>query len=156
MVDEVFSWVTAGWVLCGFLTVEVALTCSASQKEILEMECDLLVSSSKSRDTVALVKKNIKHISDGSSSHCADALKLGLEKAFKSRKQTNCVKLRCSYTSCTSYSNHVSYSSIGSGSYYCQMCSSRGWGNRYFQCVGCGYNRTSNFTSCQSCGKTFA
>jgi len=128
VVDEAFSWVTAG------------------QKEILEMQCDFLVSSCKSPSTVALVKQSIRQISDGSSSHSAGALKLGLEKAFNSRKQANRVKLRCSYTSCTSYSNHVSYSSIGSGTYYCQMCLNRGWGNRYFQCVGCGHNRTSNFT----------
>ncbi|KAF9785418.1 hypothetical protein BJ322DRAFT_829017 [Thelephora terrestris] len=137
VVGEAFSWVTAG------------------QKEILEMECDLLVSSSKGPSTVALVKDSIRRASDGSSPHCAGALKLGLEKAFKSKKESNGVKLRCSHSSCNWYSNHVSYSSIGSGTYQCQMCINRGWGGYYFQCAGCGYNRTSNHTACQGCGKRF-
>ena len=154
VVGEVFSWVAAGWVPPFFSYYEVELTCSFSQKEILEMECDLLVSNFKGPNTLALVKQNIKHISEGSSSHCAGALKLGLEKAFKRKIQSNRVKLRCSYSSCTWYNNHVSYSAIGSGAYYCQVCVNRGW-NHYLQCVGCGNNRTSNYASCQSCGKNF-
>jgi len=137
VVGEVFSWITAG------------------QKEILEMECDLLVSSSQGPSTVALVKDSIRQASDGSSPHCAGALKLGLEKAFKSKKESTFVKLRCPYGNCAWYRNPVACSSIGPGAYYCQMCINQGWGSRHFQCAGCGYNRTSNYTSCQSCGKRF-
>lgn len=54
-----------------------------SQKEILEMQCDVLVPDLKSPKTITLVKENIRRISDGSSSHCASALNLVLEKAFE-------------------------------------------------------------------------
>ena len=131
----------------------VALTCSFSQEKIMEMECELLVSNFKDPKTIGLVKENIRHFADGSSAHCADALKLGLKKAFKLKKPSG-VRLRCTYSSCTWYSNHVSYSSVGSNA-YCQNCRNYGYGSRYLQCVGCGYNRTSNYTSCQSCGKAF-
>ena len=130
---------------------------SFRQKELLEMESDLMVSNFKGPRTNALVKENIGHMSDGSSSHCAGALKHGLEKAFSRKIQTYRVKLRCSYGgSCTWYTNHVSYSSIGPGAIYCQMCNTQGRGNRYLQCAGCGNNRMGVFTSCQSCQKGFA
>ena len=123
----------------------------------MEMECDLLVSNFRDPKTIALVKDNIERVSDGSLSHCADSLKLGLKKAVdlkKQKRQPPGVKLRCSHGSCTWYSNHVSYSSIGSA-IYCQMCINRGWGSRYLQCAHCNYNRTGHYTSCQSCGKRF-
>ena len=44
MVGEVFSWVAARWVPPFFYKYGVELTCPFSQKEILEMECDLLES----------------------------------------------------------------------------------------------------------------
>lgn len=127
---------------------------SFSQKEILEMECDLLISNFKVPKTIGLVKHNIRQISEGSSPHCAGALKLGLDKALMRRKNTNSAKLRCSNSSCTWYKNHVSYSTVRSNVYYCQTCANRG-SNYYLQCVGCGYNRTSNYKACQSCGKAF-
>jgi len=132
VVDEVFSWVTAG------------------HKDIQEMQFDLLNSNPKNPKTIALMKENIGHISDGSLSHCAESLKFGLNKAFdlkKLKKYPPGVKLRCSNGSCSWYSNHVSYLTLRD--YYCQSC--RNW----MQCAGCGYNRTSNYTSCQSCRKNF-
>jgi len=136
---RVFSWVTSG------------------NEKIMEMECDLLISKFRDPKTIALVKDNIERVSDGSLSHCADSLKLGLKKAFdlkKQKRQPPGVKLRCSYSSCTWYNNHVSYSSVGSN-VYCTMCNRNGWGSYYFQCTGCRYNRTSSYPSCQSCGKRF-
>jgi len=118
------------------------------------MECELLVSSFKDPKTITLVKENIRNSSDGSSSHRAGALKLGLRKALELKKKKKQktkppgVMLRCSYCHCGRYNNPVSYSSMGSIT-YCPDCSS------YMQCVECGYNWTSNYTSCQSCGKSF-
>jgi len=133
VVEEVFSWV------------------AASQEKVMEMQCDLLISNFKNPKTIALVKEKIEHISDGSSPHCATALKLGFKKAFELKWG---VGLRCTYGSCQWYNNHLSYSSVGSNT-YCQNCNRRGWGNRYLRCAGCGYNRTSNYQSCQSCRKRF-
>ena len=130
--------------------VRVLLTCWFSQEELMEMECDLLISKSKDSKTITLVKEKIGHIADGSSPHCAVALKLGLKKAFELKKQSGGVRLRCTWGSCSWYRNQVSYSSVGSNT-YCPGCN-RGY---YMQCVGCGCNRTSNYTSCQSCGKKF-
>jgi hypothetical protein len=122
----------------------------------MEMECELLISSFKNPKTVDLVNENIGRIADGSSSHSANALKLGLKKAFDLKKQPPGVKLRCSYTSCTSYRNHVTMSSIGINVVYCPTCQSRGYYNHYLQCASCGYNRTGGYASCQSCGVKFA
>ena len=128
------------------------LICSSSHKDIQEMQFDLLISNSKNPKTIALVKENIGHISDGSLSHCAESLKLGLKKAFdlkKQKKHPPGVKLRCSSTYCTWYSNHVPYSNVQRNS-CCSSCGS------WMQCVGCGYNRTNySYASCQSCQKKF-
>ena len=130
--------------------VNVVLTCSFSQEKIMEMECELLVSNFKDPKTIGLVKENIRHFADGSSAHCADALKLGLKKAFKLKKPSG-VQLRCPNSSynCAWANTPVSYSSVGSNT-YCPNC-----GNYYMRCVGCGHDRTSNYTSCQGCRKRF-
>ena len=136
--------------------VIVGLMCSFSQEKIMEMECELLVSNFKNQKTIALVKENIGRISDGSSPHCADALKLGLKKAFELKKQ-KCqppgVLLRCSRYGCARNTSPVSYSVIGSN-VYCQDCQYN-YGSYCMQCAGCSYNRTGSYTSCQSCGKRF-
>ena len=137
---------------CG--TNDFDLICSSSHKDIQEMQFDLLISNSKNPKTIALVKENIGHISDGSLSHCAESLKLGLKKAFdlkKQNKQPPGVKLRCSSSYCSLYTNHVSisYLNVRQNS-RCPNCSN------WMQCVGCGYNRTTNYPSCQSCRKNFA
>ena len=129
------------------------LTCSSSQERTMEMQCDILVPYFRKSDTIALVKENIGRVSDGSSSHSADALRLGLKKAFE-LKQQNRVRLRCSHDSCPWYINHPSYSSVGSN-IHCQSCAHRGLGRLYLHCAGCGYNRTANYSSCQSCAKMF-
>jgi len=124
------------------------LTCSFSHKEIMEMQCELLVSNFKDPKTIGLVKDNIGRISDGSSSHCAGALKLGMKKAFEKKRG---VKLRCNNCDHIWNNSSGSYSSIGSR-VYCQNCG----GKRYLRCVGCGSDRTSNYSeSCQGCGKRF-
>jgi hypothetical protein len=120
----------------------------------MEIQCDLLISNSKDPKTIVLVKENIARISDGSSSHSAGALKLGLEKAFELKKQKQQeqagVLLRCHNTSCTWHSNPVSYTSVPANG-VCGVCR-----NHWMLCVGCGNARTGNYTSCQSCGRTFA
>lgn len=91
------------------------LTHSFSQKEIMEMQCDLPVSKFKDPKTIALVKENIRQTSDGSSSHRASALELGFEKAFELKRQKKKppgTKLRCSSIICPLYDDHISYSSI--------------------------------------------
>ena len=52
----------------------------------MEIQCDLLVSNFNDQKTIALVKENIRQISHGSSSYRADALQLGLVKAFELKK----------------------------------------------------------------------
>ena len=133
------------------------LMCSFSQKEVMEMQCDLLTSKFRDQKTIGLVKENIKHISDGSASYRAGALQLGFEKAFefkKKKKQPPGTKLRCPQVGCTSHLNHVSYSSIGGNIIYCQNCVRKGQHN-YLRCVACGHGRTGHFISCQSCAKKF-
>ena len=132
----------------------LGLMCSFSQEKIKEMECELLVSNFKDPKTIALVKGSIEHSSDGSSSHRAGALKLGLRKAFELKKQKRQplappgVLLRCGYYNCGWHNNPVPYSSVGSRT-TCQECGSR------MQCVGCGNWRMDSCTSCGGCGKKF-
>ena len=124
------------------------LICSTSHKEIMEMQCDLLTSNFKNSETIALVKENIEHISDGSLPHCADSLTLGLKKAFDLKKQKNGVMSRCSYYHCSWYHSQVSRSSVRSDG-CCPSCGS------WMQCIGCGTDWNGNNTSCRSCGKRF-
>ena len=133
--------------------VRVWLTCWFSQEELMEMECDLLISKSGDSKTTTLMKEKIGHIADGSSSHCAVALKLGLKKAFEVKKQNRGMLLRCSRQGCARNTTPVSYSVVGSN-VYCQDCQYN-YGSYYMQCAGCSYNRVSNYTSCQSCRKNF-
>ncbi|KAF9647695.1 hypothetical protein BDM02DRAFT_3116678 [Thelephora ganbajun] len=138
VVDEVLSWVIAG------------------QEKIVEMQCELLISNFQDPKTIALMGENIGRVSDGSSSHCGGALKLGLKKAFELKKKKRPppgVLLRCSNGNCGWHNNPVTYSSVGTNT-YCPNCR-YSYGSYYMQCVGCGYQRTSNYASCQSCGKTF-
>ena len=132
--------------------INVGLTCSFSQEKLMEMQCELLVSNFNDPKTIRLVKENIARISDGSSSHAGGALKLGLKKAFelkKQKRQPAGVLLRCSNPGCTRYSNPVSCTSVPANG-ICGICRSH-----WMRCVSCGINRTGNYTSCQSCGKTF-
>ncbi|KAF9785407.1 hypothetical protein BJ322DRAFT_1006423 [Thelephora terrestris] len=133
VVDEIFSRVTAG------------------QKEIMEMEWDLLIPNLKDPETFALVKENVGLISSGSSSHCADTLKLGLKKVIeleKEKRESPGVNLRCSNSFCSWRGNLPSV-------FYCQACFNMRRGTHYLQCAGCGYVRTGYCTSCQGCGKKF-
>ena len=113
------------------------------------MQCDLLVPDLKSPKIMTLVKENIEHISEGSSSHRADALNLVLEKAFEYKKQTRGVKLRCVYRHCSLRGDPISYSSVVS-SVWCPSCR-----DEYMKCVGCDHRRNGVYPSCLGCGERF-
>ena len=122
----------------------------------MEMECELLISKFKNPKTINLVNQNIEQISDGSSSHSAGALKLGLKKAFDLKKQKQQppppvgTKLLCASDSCAWNSGPgIPYSSIAPY-LACPQCDAC-----YMKCVACGFIRTKSYTSCQSCKKPF-
>jgi len=122
------------------------------QEKIKEIECGLLVSNFRDPKTVGLVKENIGRSSDGSSSHRAGALKLGLRKAFelkKQKKQSPGVLLRCGNHQCVRHNDPTPYLFVGSD-LYCSQC-----GSHYMRCVGWGYARTGAHASCHGCGKNF-
>jgi len=123
----------------------------------MDMQCDLLISDLRNPTTIALMQENIGNISDGSSPNCAGALKLGFDKAFELKKREGRVLLQCSNQNCSWHSNPVSYWSVGSET-YCPRCPGYEYDcytRYYYQCAGCGYQRSSNNPSCQSCGKEF-
>ena len=126
-----------------FRDLGLELTCSLSQEKIKEMECELLVSSFKNPKTIALVKESIENSSDGSSSHRAGALKLGLRMAFELKKQTRQPPAPLSYSG---WYNPVPYSSVRANT-FCPSCS-----RDYMQYAGYGYERTRVCTSCQGYG----
>ena len=118
------------------------------QKEVTEMQCDLLISYFKNPETVTLVKENIFRAQDGSFPHQAAAFNLVFKKAFEVKKllpQAG-VKLECVNSHCPR--SLFSYSSIGP-SVYCASC------GFYVRCANCGCNRLGEYTSCQSCKKRF-
>ena len=133
----------------------------------MEMECDLLISDLKNPKTIGQMKEGIEHVSDGSSTYCGGVLKLGFKKAFELKKRERGVLLRCFNSNCGRHNNPFQYSTVGSN-IYCPHCiQNNGYGydsygnyvsrstRYYFQCVGCGYQRTGGYASCQSCGKRF-
>ena len=123
----------------------------------MDMQCDILISNLKNPKTIALMKENIENMSDGSSPHCASALKLGFKKAFELKKRKISVQLRCSNDDCEWHDSPVSHSSIGSNT-YCPNCNRnpRNRRGRYYrQCTGCESPRSGSYESCQSCGKRF-
>ena len=127
----------------------------------MEMQWDLLIPNLKEPERLALVKENVGLISSGTSPCCAGTLKLGLKKAFELKKKEReppCppgAKLRCSNPWCSSYHNHLSYSSITQPTHFCQMYLNGPQSNYWFQCVGCAYARTGDYSSCRGCGKKF-
>jgi len=88
------SWMrfSRGSLLGGFRHLQpwvhdLELTCLFSQEKLMEIQCELMISKFRDPKTIALVKEKIGNISDGSSSYCAGALKLGLKKAFELKNQ---------------------------------------------------------------------
>jgi len=71
------------------LKVNAGLTCPLSQEEIMELQCEFLISNFNDPNMNGLVRETIEHVSDGSSSHCAGALKLWFKKAFELKKTEN-------------------------------------------------------------------
>jgi len=134
--------------------VNLGITSSSSQEKIMEMEFEVLTPNFKDPKTIGLMKENIGHISDGSSSHCAGALKFGFKKAFELKKRKRFVLLRCRRAGCARNTTPVPYSAVGAN-VYCTDCQ-YSYGTYFMQCDGCSYNRThGSYVSCQNCGKKF-
>jgi len=138
--------------------LELTLTRSFRQYRIMDMQCDLLTSDFRDPTTITLMQENIGRISNGSSSHYASALKLGFKKAFQLKKRDISVLLQCSNDNCGWHSNPVTHSSVGSN-IFCPKCSNNAYGypvvSYHMKCAGCGYKRTGDHTSCQSCRRKF-
>ena len=132
---------------------------------VTDMQCDLLISSFDNPMTTTLMKEKIVCVSDGSSPHCAGALKLGFKKAFDAKKretsvldakkQETGVLLRCPDKSCEWYKTPVRYSSVHSSG-RCSHPSHASWFTQHMVCASCGHMRNGGYTSCQGCGKRFA
>jgi len=150
IVHEVFTRVPVGWVPSPSLVVgsisNYSLTFSFSQEKVIEVQSDLLASNFKDPKTATVLKEHIGHIFDGSLSHCADTLKLGLRKALN----LNFVKLRCIRYGCPQGGKPVSYLSLESKT-WCTYCGYSG----SMVCAGCQCSRTDGCMSCRGCGKWF-
>ena len=129
------------------LTVWLTVRIFFSQKEITKTQCDLLVPNLKNPKTIALVKEDIKNMSDRSPSRCVDVLVTVLEEVFEFKKQHMAVRLRCSGCSRT-----VPYVSIRPKAWpccyghdvNCAYCGSWGGSAKYYPC-----------SPCRGCGKRF-
>ena len=133
------------------------LMCSFSQEKITGTQWDLLIPNLEDPERFALVRENVGLISSGSSPRSAGTLKVGLKKIIELKKKNReppGVKLRCSNRYCQSYNSLLSYSSITQVTHTCGRSSSK-TRKSYYQCVGCGSDRTGNYRSCVGCGKKF-
>ena len=160
--EELFSQVTTR---CGVPSdsnpeVSIGLTCPFSQEKVMEVQCELLISNFKDPKTIALVEETIGHISDGSSPHSADALKLWLKKAFEVKQQKKLgpgVLLRCSRSGCARYDSPVTRRVAGSD-IWCQLCK-HSYGDYVLRCSSCGSDRSvHSMYTCGgwNCGRKFA
>ena len=132
-----------------------------SQKELMETQWDLIMANFKDHKTASLVRENIEDISSGSSPYRADALRLGFKKAFELKKKKSRapvppeVLLRCSNSDCQWHNVQMQRSAMRSD-HLCHLCVAyRRPGAHYYQCTGCGFDRTGNYESCQGCGAKF-
>ena len=119
----------------------------------MEMESVLFIQNLKSPELITLVSQNIGRVSDGSSSHCAGALKLGLKKGIELKKQNKGVMLRCNLSICRWHNTNLPYSAVGSA-VFCPTCVNVR-GNYYMRCTGCERTRGGSYSSCQYCAKRF-
>ena len=135
-----------------------------SQEELMETQWNLIMANFKDQKMAGLVRENLADISSGSSPYRADVLRLGLKKAFELKKKKARppvppapVQLQCSNSNCAWHTTQKwNLSSIGSA-LSCHLCAAQGRsGDNYYQCTGCGFNRTGNYASCQGCGVMFA
>ena len=132
-----------------------------SQGELMETQWDIVIANLKDPKTITLLKENIEDFSSGSSPYRADVLRRGLRKAFELKKKKAPapvlpeVRLRCSNSGCEWHRTQMwRLEDIGTA-LFCHLCPGRGRGNGYYQCTGCGFNRTGNYASCQGCGAMF-
>ena len=121
----------------------------------MNIQWDLVIPNFKDPKTIALVRGKVEDASFGSSSHRAGVLKVALKKAFELKKKGRqpSVLLRCPIISCTWYKNPFSREAAATN-ISCQ-CHSQLGVICYFQCTSCGFSRTGNYTSCQSCRREF-
>jgi hypothetical protein len=100
------------------------------------MQCDLLVPDLQSQGTMALVKENIKCISNGSSPYRAGALNLVLEKGIR-------VQVQGKGKGC-----EIARIALG--------CRGPNFYTMHAQCAECGWNKTHiRYLPCKNCGKDF-
>ena len=139
----------------------------SSQKKIAKMESELFILNLKDPQLIGFVSGNIRRIADGSSSHLAGALKLGLKKAIEFKRRSNGVLLRCPMSRCPRSANPVTYWFVGSN-VHCPNCPAPPPAPRrdynypmynpippYMQCAGCGFQRTNDRQSCEKCSRRF-
>lgn len=93
---------------------------SASDDKILGVECRLLFSKFKSKNTLSLVQEKIGGVNGKHLAHHASAFKLGLRTALDQKKHTpqadvkEGVFLRCWNSGCPGNKEHIHFSLVGS------------------------------------------
>jgi len=126
---------------------------NSAQQKIMKMESEFFIPNPKDPKLIGFVSDNVGRIADGSSSHFASPLKLGLKKAGEVKRRRKGVQLRCPRNGCPRFLKPFPYSSVGSN-LFCLVCP-RSPNSYYLTCTGCGSRRTSEYGSCQDCRKNF-
>lgn len=133
-------------------SVSIPLTRPISRKKFMDTECELFIPALKDPKFIRLVDENIERIPNGSSSHFAGVLKLGLRKTVELKKwrASSGVMLRCSSIGCPWHTNYVLSSSVGSNA-HCSRC-----GRKSLYCSGCRWEvKATNDSSCFNCRERF-
>lgn len=119
----------------------------------MKMESKLFVLNCKDPKLIAIASGNIGQAVDGSSSRLADVLKLGVKKGVEIKRRSRGALLKCPSFNCTRNINPVPRSFVGPN-VACPNCTDYpGRDPVYMRCSSCGYQRTSDYPSCQSCQK---
>lgn len=133
-----------------------------SQQKIAKAESELFILNLEDPQFVGFVGGDVRRIADGSSSHFAGVLKLGLKKAVEFKRRSNGALLQCTIPHCPRNTHPVTYCFVGSN-LYCPNCPVPRRDYNYsmykpvplYMCTGCRSRRNEDHQSCKQCSRRF-
>ena len=125
------------------------LTCLFSQEKITKMESELFILNLRDPKLAGMMKGDNGRVADGSPSHFAGALKLGLKKAIELKRRSKGVLLQCPGCGGKAYFNSNWYTPDESGP-FCTNCPSS-WNRTRMECGFCrNSGMVGDYASCQN------
>ena len=118
------------------------------------MESKLFILNLKDPKLIGMMSGDIERVANGTPSHFAGALKLGLKKAVELKRRSKGVLLQCLQCGGKLYFNSDWRGSNNGSGPLCPNCSGS-WNKIYMQCGFCGNSgMVGDYTSCQNCKRS--